>query len=144
LKDVDGLSDINAGKLANGNLDTVFVPCTPKGCHELIESTGLSLTGKNVVIIGRSRLIGTPLANYLKWHDATVTICHSKTLELSDICQRADVLIAAVGKIKLVKQDWIKNGATVIDCGINYSNGMIWMGHQSFTQLVDLICLFVC
>ncbi len=123
LKDVDGLHDINAGRLANGTFVNTFIPCTPKGCFELIKSTGVSISGKNVVVLGRSRLIGTPMSNLLKWNDATVTICHSKTQDLKHICLNAHIIVAAVGKAKLVKQDWVKNDAIVIDCGINELNG---------------------
>jgi len=98
LKDVDGLHYVNAGKLAHGQLNDAFIPCTPKGCMELIKSTNINLQGKNAVVIGRSKLVGSPMANLLKLNDCTVTICHSKTNNLSDFCKTADILVVAIGK----------------------------------------------
>lgn len=118
-KDVDGLHYANAGKILHGQVNEAFVPCTPKGCLELIKSTGLELKGKNAVVIGRSKLVGSPMANLLKLNDCTVTICHSKTVDLPLICRSADILVVAIGKPKLVKSDWVKPGAIVVDCGIN-------------------------
>lgn len=118
-KDVDGLHYINAGHLLHGQLDEAFVPCTPKGCLELIKSTGINIQGKNAVVLGRSKLVGTPMANLLRLSDATVTICHSKTQNLPEICRGADILVVAIGKAKFVRGDWVKHGAVVIDCGIN-------------------------
>ena len=117
-KDVDGLTTITAGKLARGETD-IFVPCTPRGCMELINRAGLNLSGKRAVVLGRSKIVGSPMAALLKWANATVTVCHSKTQNLEAICREADVLVAAVGKGAMVKKDWIKEGAVVIDCGIN-------------------------
>ena len=119
LKDVDGLHYINAGKLAHGQLNDAFIPCTPKGCMELIKSTNVNLQGKNAVVIGRSKLVGFPMANLLLLSDCTVTICHSKTVNLPDMCKLADILVVAIGKANFVKEDWVKPGAIVIDCGIN-------------------------
>ena len=119
LKDVDGLHYVNAGKLALGQLSDAFIPCTPKGCMKLIESTNVNLPGKNAVVIGRSNLVGSPMANLLKNNDCTVTICHSKTVNLPEICKLADILVVAIGKANFVKENWIKPGAIVIDCGIN-------------------------
>lgn len=118
-KDVDGLHYANAGKILHGQLNDAFVPCTPKGCLELIKSTNVELRGKNAVVIGRSKLVGSPMANLLVLNDATVTICHSKTRNIADICKTADILVVAVGKPRFVKSDWVKPGAVVIDCGIN-------------------------
>lgn len=118
LKDVDGLHFVNAGKLLHGQSDA-FIPCTPKGCLDLILSTGIDIRGKNAVVIGRSKLVGTPMANLLKLHDATVTICHSKTQNIDKVCSQADILVVAVGKPRWVQAEWIKEGAVVIDCGIN-------------------------
>jgi len=119
LKDVDGLHYVNAGKLALGQLSDAFIPCTPKGCMELIKSTNVYLPGKNAVVIGRSNLVGSPMANLLKINDCTVTICNSKTVNLPEICKMADILVVAIGKANFVKEKWIKPGAIVIDCGIN-------------------------
>lgn len=118
-KDVDGLHYANAGKILHGQINEAFVPCTPKGCLELIKSTGIELSGKNAVVIGRSKLVGSPMANLLKLNNCTVTICHSKTVDLATICRSADILVVAIGKAKFVKSDWVKPNAVVIDCGIN-------------------------
>ncbi|RNA37762.1 C-1-tetrahydrofolate cytoplasmic-like [Brachionus plicatilis] len=118
-KDVDGLHYANAGKILHGQVDKAFVPCTPKGCLELIKSTGVDLKGKNAVVVGRSKLVGSPMANLLKLNDCTVTICHSKTVDLPTICRSADILVVGIGKPKFVKSDWVKPGAVVVDCGIN-------------------------
>lgn len=117
-KDVDGLNDINAGRLSGGQLDNCFTPCTPKGCIELIKESGISIQGSNAVVIGRSKIVGSPMANLLKWNNATVTICHSRTKDLAGIVRNADILVAAVGVANMVKGDWVKPGAVVIDCGI--------------------------
>jgi methylenetetrahydrofolate dehydrogenase (NADP+)/methenyltetrahydrofolate cyclohydrolase/formyltetrahydrofolate synthetase len=118
-KDVDGLTFHNAGRLAHGQLNDTFLPCTPKGSLELIRSTGVSMTGKTAVVVGRSRLVGSPMADLLRLNDATVTVCHSKTKNLADVCKQAEILVVAIGKPRLVRGDWIKAGAIVIDCGIN-------------------------
>ncbi|XP_017548085.1 C-1-tetrahydrofolate synthase, cytoplasmic isoform X1 [Pygocentrus nattereri] len=119
-KDVDGLSSINAGKLARGDLRSCFIPCTPNGCMELIKQTGVSVSGKNVVVIGRSKIVGAPMHDLLLWNHATVTSCHSKTLDLAAQVGRADILVVGAGKAELVKGEWVKKGAVVIDCGINH------------------------
>ncbi|HEX7790441.1 MAG TPA: bifunctional methylenetetrahydrofolate dehydrogenase/methenyltetrahydrofolate cyclohydrolase FolD, partial [Afipia sp.] len=116
-KDVDGLHPINAGRLANGL--PALTPCTPLGCIILAKTVHASLEGMNAVIIGRSNLVGRPLVQLLLNENATVTIAHSRTRDLADICKRADLLLAAVGKPEMVKASWIKPGATVIDVGIN-------------------------
>ncbi|XP_013183599.1 C-1-tetrahydrofolate synthase, cytoplasmic isoform X2 [Amyelois transitella] len=117
-KDVDGLNTINEGKAAVGDLSG-FIPCTPAGCVELIKQTGVSIAGKNVVVLGRSRIVGTPVSELLKWEHATVTVCHSKTKNLSEITKTADILVVAIGRPEMVKGSWIKPGSVVIDCGIN-------------------------
>lgn len=116
-KDVDGLHPINAGRLANGL--PALTPCTPLGCIILAKTVHASLEGMNAVIIGRSNLVGRPLVQLLLNENATVTIAHSRTRDLADICKNADLLLAAVGKPEMVKAGWIKPGATVIDVGIN-------------------------
>jgi len=120
-KDVDGLSDENAGKLLHGQVDGVncFVPCTPNGCLELIKKAGVQIAGANAVVIGRSKIVGSPMAQLLIWNNATVTVCHSKTKNIPEIVRGADILVVAIGQPLMVKKDWIKPGAVVIDCGIS-------------------------
>ncbi|NXI67218.1 C1TC protein, partial [Anseranas semipalmata] len=119
-KDVDGLSSINAGKLSRGDLGDCFIPCTPKGCMELIRQTGIQVAGKRAVVIGRSKIVGAPMHDLLLWNHATVTTCHSKTSTLAEEVGKADILVVAAGKAEMVKGEWIKPGAIVIDCGINH------------------------
>lgn len=121
-KDVDGLNTINEGKIAVGDLSGLL-PCTPNGVIELIKRSGIDMAGKEAVVLGRSRIVGTPCAELLKWNNATVTICHSKTKDLKEVCSRADILVVAIGQPEMVRGDWIKKGAVVIDCGINAING---------------------
>lgn len=119
-KDVDGLSTLNAGKLAIGDLETGLISCTPAGAMLLIRSIhGDDLSGLNAVVIGRSNLFGKPMGQLLLNANATVTMAHSRTKDLADHCRRADILVAAVGRPQMVKADWVKDGATVIDVGIN-------------------------
>ncbi|XP_076017774.1 C-1-tetrahydrofolate synthase, cytoplasmic-like [Genypterus blacodes] len=118
-KDVDGLTSINAGKLSRGDLGDCFIPCTPNGCMELIRQTGVSVSGKRAVVIGRSKIVGAPMHDLLLWNHATVTTCHSRTADLAGEVGRADILVVGIGKAEMVKGDWIKKGAVVIDCGIN-------------------------
>uniref|UniRef100_A0A671XDR0 C-1-tetrahydrofolate synthase, cytoplasmic n=1 Tax=Sparus aurata TaxID=8175 RepID=A0A671XDR0_SPAAU len=119
-KDVDGLTSINAGKLSRGDLGDCFIPCTPNGCMELIRQTGVSVAGKRAVVIGRSKIVGAPMHDLLLWNHATVTTCHSKTVDLPGEVGKADILVVGIGKAEMVKGDWIKKGAVVIDCGINH------------------------
>uniref|UniRef100_A0A8C4XUB7 C-1-tetrahydrofolate synthase, cytoplasmic n=1 Tax=Falco tinnunculus TaxID=100819 RepID=A0A8C4XUB7_FALTI len=119
-KDVDGLSSINAGKLSRGDLGDCFIPCTPKGCMELIRQTGVQVAGKRAVVVGRSKIVGAPMHDLLLWNHATVTTCHSKTTTLAEEVGKADILVVAAGKAEMVKGEWIKPGAIVIDCGINH------------------------
>jgi methylenetetrahydrofolate dehydrogenase (NADP+) / methenyltetrahydrofolate cyclohydrolase len=116
-KDVDGLTPTSAGLLAKGRPG--LRPCTPSGCLELLDRHGVELEGAEAVVIGRSDLVGKPVAQMLLARHATVTICHSRTRDLPGVCRRADVLIAAVGRPRMVQGDWVKRGATVIDVGIN-------------------------
>lgn len=116
-KDVDGFHVINAGRLAVG-FDG-FVPCTPLGCMLLLNEVGVKLEGAEAVVVGRSNLVGKPVAQLLLRRNATVTVAHSRTHDLASVCRRADVLIAAVGRPRMIQGDWINPGATVIDVGIN-------------------------
>lgn len=122
-KDVDGFHPINVGKLYTG-LDT-FLPCTPAGIMEMLKAIDYDLAGKKAVILGRSNIVGKPIAQLLLQSNATVTICHSRTNNLREECQAADVLIAAVGQSQMVKANWIKPGAVVIDVGINRVDGKL-------------------
>ena len=117
LKDVDGLHPVNAGLLAQGGEG--MVPCTPAGVIELLRAAGSELRGARAVVVGRSKLVGKPLAALLLAEDATVTVCHSRTADLAGVCREADVLVAAVGVPKLVNAEMVREGATVIDVGIN-------------------------
>ncbi len=117
-KDVDGLTQANAGKLFLGMTDGM-VPCTPQGSMRLIKSVREDLTGLNAVVIGRSNLFGKPMAQLLLQENCTVTIAHSRTQDLDKVCAQADILVAAVGRPKMVQADWVKKGAIVIDVGIN-------------------------
>ncbi|RUA07693.1 MAG: bifunctional methylenetetrahydrofolate dehydrogenase/methenyltetrahydrofolate cyclohydrolase FolD [Bacillota bacterium] len=116
-KDADGFHPVNVGQLAVGK--PVFVPCTPLGCIDLLRSAGVPLQGANAVVVGRSNIVGKPVAQLLLAEGATVTICHSKTQDLAGHVGRADVVIAAVGRPEMIRGDWIKPGAAVIDVGIN-------------------------
>ncbi|CAB0005823.1 unnamed protein product [Nesidiocoris tenuis] len=117
-KDVDGLNTINEGRVAVGDLSG-FVPCTPFGCMELIKRSGVPIAGSNAVVLGRSKIVGTPAAELLKWHNATVTVCHSRTKNIEEHVSKADILVVGIGQPRFVKGSWIKKGAVVIDCGIN-------------------------
>src|SRR6266404_8913926 len=119
-KDVDGFHPLNVAKLVMGD-DSGFVPCTPLGCLRLLHETNVSLSGANVVVLGRSMIVGKPMALLLmrKGLDATVTVVHSRTRNIGEICHRADVIIAAIGKAHFVKADHVRDGAVVIDVGIN-------------------------
>lgn len=116
-KDVDAFHPINVGKIMIGNFD--FLPCTPAGVMELIDESGIDLTGKHCVVVGRSNIVGKPQAMLLLHRNATVTICHSKTENLPQVCRTADVLVVAVGRAKMVDESYIKEGAVVIDVGMD-------------------------
>jgi methylenetetrahydrofolate dehydrogenase (NADP+)/methenyltetrahydrofolate cyclohydrolase len=117
VKDVDGFHPVNAGWLASGL--PALAPCTPLGCIILAKTVYPSLAGLEAVVVGRSNIVGKPMAQLLLAENATVTITHSKTRDLPTVCRRADLLVAAVGRPEMVRGDWIKPGATVIDVGIN-------------------------
>jgi methylenetetrahydrofolate dehydrogenase (NADP+)/methenyltetrahydrofolate cyclohydrolase len=116
-KDVDGFHPVNAGKLAMGR--PVFVPCTPAGIIELLDDSGIDIRGANACVVGRSQIVGRPMAQLLLQRDATVTICHSRTRDLAAVTRTADLLIVAIGRAGFIRGDHIKSGATVIDVGMN-------------------------
>lgn len=129
-KDVDGFHILNAGLLATGQ--KAMVPCTPLGCLMLLRAQLGELAGLNAIVIGRSNIVGKPMAQLLLRDSATVTIAHSKTRDLPDLCRRADILVAALGRPHFIKADWIKPGATIIDVGINRT-GTDLTGDVDFT-----------
>jgi methylenetetrahydrofolate dehydrogenase (NADP+)/methenyltetrahydrofolate cyclohydrolase len=118
-KDVDGFCPINIGRLAQKGRQPLFMPCTPSGCIYLLEQAGVKIEGANAVVLGRSNIVGMPAALLLIRQNATVTVCHSRTRDLPAVVRQADILIAAIGKMEMVRGDWIKPGAAVIDVGIN-------------------------
>jgi len=118
-KDVDGFHPINIGRLSMKRRDPLFVPCTPKGCIELLDRSGIEIEGKQAVVLGRSNIVGLPVAMLLLHRNATLTICHSRTKDLPGVVRKADILIAAVGRAEMVRGDWVKPGVAVIDVGIN-------------------------
>lgn len=120
-KDADGFHPLNVGKLsiASENDENLLIPCTPFGCLIMLKGLGIELSGKNAVVIGRSNIVGKPMAQLLLKESCTVTIAHSRTKDIESVCKNADILVAAVGRPKMVKGDWIKKEAIVIDVGIN-------------------------
>ena len=118
-KDVDGFHPLNIGRLAMKGREPLFVPCTPAGCITLLKKAGATLEGAEAVVVGRSNIVGMPAALLLVKENATVTICHSRTKDLPEVCRKADVLIAAIGRAEMIRGDWIKPGAYVIDVGTN-------------------------
>ena len=118
-KDVDGFSPLSIGRLAQKGREPLFVPCTPYGCIYLLEKSSVKIEGANAVVLGRSNIVGMPAALLLIGRNATVTVCHSRTKDLPGVVRQADILIAAIGKTQMVRGDWIRPGAAVIDVGIN-------------------------
>lgn len=143
-KDVDGFSPINIGRLAQKGRDPLFVPCTPYGCIYLLEQAGVKIEGANAVVLGRSNIVGMPAALLLIGKNATVTVCHSRTKDLPAVVRSADILIAAIGKTEMVRGDWIKPGAAVIDVGINSKpdaskkSGYRLVGDVNFDEAKDV------
>jgi methylenetetrahydrofolate dehydrogenase (NADP+) / methenyltetrahydrofolate cyclohydrolase len=125
-KDVDGFHPVNVGRLASGQ--KALVPCTPAGVIEILKRSGIPMAGENAVIVGRSNIVGKPMAMLLLQENATVTICHSRTKNLADITSRADILVAAIGRAGFVRGEHIKTGATVIDVGINNVSDAVLAG----------------
>lgn len=135
VKDVDALTDVNLGKLLAGK--ELIAPCTATGIMKIIESTGYNVVGKDVVVIGRSLLVGKSVAALLQNANATVTICHSKSVDLKEKCSKADLLIVAIGKPKFINKDYVKNGAFVVDVGINRTEqGLV--GDVDYDDVKDL------
>ena len=131
-KDVDGFHLMNAGALLTGQADVL--PCTPAGCIELLKRSGVEMKGANAVVIGRSNIVGKPMALLLLAENCTVTVCHSKTKNLAEITKNADILVAAIGRAKFVKGDMIKKGAAVIDVGINRLSDGTLCGDVDFDE----------
>jgi methylenetetrahydrofolate dehydrogenase (NADP+)/methenyltetrahydrofolate cyclohydrolase len=143
-KDVDGVHEVNAGRLALAapagrpeGVGPFFVPATPAGGLELMRRYGVEFPGKNVVVIGRSSIVGKPMALLLMRENATVTVCHSRTKDLPGVCREADILCVAVGRAEMVKGDWIKPGATVVDFGVNDVEGKM-VGDVAYEQAVEV------
>jgi len=134
-KDVDAFHPVNVGKIMTGDFD--FLPCTPAGVMELIKESGVSVEGKECVVIGRSNIVGKPQAMLLLHQNGTVTICHSKTKNLKEVTKRADILVAAVGRPKFVTADMVKEGAVVIDVGINRTEEGKLVGDVDFENVKD-------
>lgn len=136
-KDVDGLTDINMGKLVHN--EDCLIPCTPKGIMSLLKYYKIDVEGKNVVIVGRSDLVGKPLASLMINNHATVTLCHSRSRDLHKITKKADILVAAVGKPNLITKDYIKRGTVVIDVGINRLKDGTLCGDVDFNDVKDKV-----
>jgi methylenetetrahydrofolate dehydrogenase (NADP+) / methenyltetrahydrofolate cyclohydrolase len=143
-KDVDGFHVQNIGNLALNRLNNCFAPCTPTGCIELLKRYNIQIEGKNVVILGRSNIVGMPLSFLFLHNNATVTICHSKTKNLKEVTQRADILVAACGRPNLITKDYIKNECVIIDVGINKiqcdnEKGYQIVGDVNFKDVIDKV-----
>jgi len=135
-KDVDGFHPLNVGRLMTG--DPSFVPCTPRGVIELLDRSGVDIKGKRAVVIGRSNIVGKPVALLLLQKHATVTICHSRTQDLPGVVREADIVVAAVGRPEMVKGDWIKEGAVVIDVGVNRVGEKKLVGDVAFDEAKEV------
>ncbi|MCC7354909.1 MAG: bifunctional methylenetetrahydrofolate dehydrogenase/methenyltetrahydrofolate cyclohydrolase FolD [Anaerolineae bacterium] len=118
-KDVDGFHPVNIGRLAMKGREPLFVPCTPAGCIALMDHVGVKIEGARAVVLGRSNIVGLPVSLLLIGRNATVTVCHSRTRDLPSVTREADILVAAIGKAQMVRGDWVKPGAVVIDVGVN-------------------------
>ena len=143
-KDVDGFHPVNIGRLAMKGREPLFIPATPYGCMVLLEEVGAQISGANAVVLGRSNIVGLPAAMLLLHRNATVTVCHSRTKDLPAVTREADILIAAVGRPEMVKADWVKPGAIVIDVGSNRiedpssEKGYRWVGDVDFDDVKDV------
>ena len=143
-KDVDGFHPVNIGRLAMKNRKPLFIPCTPAGVIRLLEEAGAEFEGAEAVVLGRSNIVGMPVAMLLIHRNATVTVCHSRTKDLPGVCRSADILVAAVGRSQMVKADWVKPGAFVIDVGSNRvedpeaPKGYRWVGDVDFDEVKEV------
>jgi len=135
-KDVDGLHPVSAGLLSRGD-ESGLLPCTPRGCIKLIEHAGTEIKGKRAIVLGRSKLVGRPVAELLLNRHATVTICHSRTIDLPDRVRESEIVIAAIGREEMVKGSWIRPGATVIDVGINRNAAGKLVGDVAYHAAVE-------
>jgi 5,10-methylene-tetrahydrofolate dehydrogenase/Methenyl tetrahydrofolate cyclohydrolase len=134
-KDVDGLTEVNTGRLYKG--EKCFIPCTPMSVIELIKSTGIELEGKNAVVVGRSNIVGKPVVQLLLNENCTVTICHSKTKNLKEICKTADILVTAIGRPNFITSEFVQEGAVVIDVGTSSVDGKI-TGDVNFSEVQEV------
>ena len=140
-KDVDGFHPCNVGKLMLN--EETFVSCTPKGIIRILETIGYDdLSGKRAVVVGRSNIVGKPIAQLLLNKNATVTICHSRTQDIENVCKEADILIAAIGKAKYINRNWVKEGAVVIDVGINRDENNKMCGDVDFEDVKE-VCSYI-
>jgi len=143
-KDVDGFHPVNIGRLVMKGREPLFVPCTPAGCLVLMDDAGTEIEGADAVVVGRSNIVGVPVAGLLRNRNATVTICHSRTRDLPEAVRRADIVVAAIGRPEMIRGDWIKPGATVIDVGINRvddpsaKRGYRLVGDVAFDEAVEV------
>ena len=143
-KDVDGFHPVNIGRLTMKGRKPLFIPCTPAGVIRLLEEAGAEFDGAEAVVLGRSNIVGMPAALLLIHKNATVTVCHSRTKDLPGVCRKADILVAAVGRPQMVKADWVKPGAYVIDVGSNRidapetERGYKWVGDVDFDDVVEV------
>ncbi len=143
-KDIDGFHPVNIGRLAMKGRKPLFIPCTPAGVIRLLEEAGVEFDGAEAVVLGRSNIVGMPVAMLLIHRNATVTVCHSRTKDLPGVCRRADILVAAVGQPQMVKADWVKPGAYVIDVGSNRvddpdsERGYRWVGDVDFDDVKEV------
>ncbi|MEE4173973.1 MAG: bifunctional methylenetetrahydrofolate dehydrogenase/methenyltetrahydrofolate cyclohydrolase FolD [Xanthomonadales bacterium] len=143
-KDVDGFHPLNIGRLSMKRRDPLYVPCTPKGCIELLDRSGVEIDGKHAVVLGRSNIVGLPVAMLLLHRNATLTVCHSRTADLPAVVRQADILVAAVGRAEMVRGDWLKPGVVVIDVGVNAVDdaddprGYRLVGDVAFEEALDV------
>jgi 5,10-methylene-tetrahydrofolate dehydrogenase/methenyl tetrahydrofolate cyclohydrolase len=143
-KDVDGFHPVNIGRLVMKGRVPLFVPCTPAGCLVLLDDSGTEIEGADAVVVGRSNIVGVPVAGLLRNRNATVTVCHSRTRDLPGAVRRADIVVAAIGRPEMIRGDWIKPGATVIDVGINRvddptaKRGYRLVGDVAFDEAVEV------
>jgi len=143
-KDVDGFHPMNIGQLVMKGRTPQFIPCTPNGCIEMLKRSGIPIAGADAVVVGRSNIVGVPVAALLQNADATVMVCHSRTRDLPDKVRRADIVVAAIGRPEYVRGDWIKPGAAVIDVGINRipdatkKSGSRLVGDVNFAEAVEV------